>query len=77
MDKFIYERGKKNRKMHISKYNEKGEIVGAMCGINLAFNTTINRPFALGRQICIPCQVHSGEIHRRVVWKQNLRQARY
>lgn len=55
-DRFLYERGKPRRVMHISKYNERGEIVGAMCGIDLNLNTSINRSFGLGRKVCKNCQ---------------------
>lgn len=54
--RYIYERGKPRRVMHIALTNAVGELTGdALCGIDHAFNTTINAPFGLGRKVCKAC----------------------
>lgn len=55
--KYIYERGKLNRKMHIQKVTTSGEmLMKAICDIDLNFNSTINAPFTLGRGVCKKCK---------------------
>lgn len=53
-ERFIFERGKRRRVMHLAAYNRVGEFDGALCGINHNFNGSCNLP--LGRRICKNCE---------------------
>lgn len=52
-ERFIYERGKPRRKMHLSGFDRLGRFSGALCGSPLPFNTSCNLP--LGRPTCKRC----------------------
>ncbi len=55
--RYIYERGKRKRVMHIQKFTQTGEmLMESLCGIDLSFNKTINAPFKLGRPVCKNCK---------------------
>jgi hypothetical protein len=52
-ERFIWQRGKKRRKMHLAAYNRFGHCVGALCGSRHAFDASCNLP--LGRGVCKRC----------------------
>lgn len=55
--RYIYQRGKKHRKMHILPYDRWGnEVWRALCGRNDTYDSTINAPFSLGRGVCKDCK---------------------
>lgn len=54
---YIYERGNRKTKMHIQGYSFDGKpLMQAICGIDRPFNTTINEPFRLGKEVCKNCE---------------------
>jgi hypothetical protein len=55
--RYIWEKGKGKRRMHIQRFSPSGDmLMEALCGINHHFNASINAPFALGRNICKRCE---------------------
>jgi hypothetical protein len=61
---FVYVRGNgaKHRVMHLASYDRLGNMVGALCGNSLPFNTSCNLP--LGRPICKKCLAEETRIRR-------------
>lgn len=52
-ERFIYERGKPRRKMHLAGFDRLGRFAGALCDSPIPFNTSCNLP--LGRVTCKRC----------------------
>lgn len=53
--RYIYERGKRRRVMHIATFTTIGQmLLIAQCGTPLDFDTSVNVP--LGRRICKNCR---------------------
>ena len=54
--RYIWETGKKRRKMHVAKHTITGEMLfESLCDIGHNFNRSINAPFSLGRGVCKNC----------------------
>lgn len=53
VQRFIWERGRKRRKMHLAAFNRLGECSGALCRIDLDFTASCNLP--LGKGVCKRC----------------------
>ena len=52
--RYIYERGKRRRVMHIARYDSLGHLLmSSFCWSPLPFDTTVNVP--LGRKTCKNC----------------------
>ena len=55
--RYIWEKGKPRRVMHIEKTDKVGTPLGvAICGIPHNFNRSINAPWGLGRKVCKNCK---------------------
>jgi hypothetical protein len=52
-ERFIWERGKKRRKMHLASFDRLGRYAGPLCGINIGFTASCNLP--LGKGVCKRC----------------------
>jgi hypothetical protein len=52
-ERFIWERGKKRRKMHLASFDRLGRYAGPLCGIDLDFTASCNLP--LGKGVCKRC----------------------
>lgn len=52
-ERFIWERGKKRRKMHLSSFDRLGRYAGPLCGISINFTASCNLP--LGKGTCKRC----------------------
>jgi hypothetical protein len=52
-ERFIWESGRRRRKMHLAGYDRLGRFAGALCGIRHPFNRSCNLP--LGSAVCKRC----------------------
>lgn len=52
-ERFLWESGRRRRKMHLASYDRLGRFAGALCGIDHAFNRSCNLP--LGKRTCKRC----------------------
>lgn len=52
-ERYIWERGRKRRVMHLAGFDRLGRFAGAICGIQHPFNGSCNVP--LGRRTCKRC----------------------
>jgi hypothetical protein len=64
--RYIFERGKRRRVMHIQRTSIAGLPTNeALCGIDHSFNTTVNAPWSFGRKVCARCRkIQSDDIAR-------------
>lgn len=54
VERFVYERGKRRRVMHLAAFDRLGRYAGVLCGSALPFNSSCNLP--LGRRTCKRCR---------------------